>query len=50
MLTGHKETLTRRKKRPNTEIFSGPYFPVFGLNLLRKSLYSVQILENADQK
>ena len=34
--------------------FSGPYFPVFELNteiyLLLKSLYSVQIRENTDQK
>ena len=28
-------------------VFSGPYFPVFGLN---KSPYSVRIQENADQK
>ena len=33
--------------------FSGPYFPVFGLNnvdLLRESPYSVQMRENTDQK
>ena len=32
-------------------IFSGPYFPVFGLNgLLLKSPYSVRIQENPNQK
>ena len=35
-------------------VISGPYFPVFGLNTeiysLRKSLYSVRIQENMDQK
>ena len=37
-------------------VVSGPYFPVFELNflhldyLLRKSPYSVQMQENADQK
>ena len=37
-------------------VFSGPYFPVFGLNTeiysikLRKSPYSVQMQENTDQK
>ena len=41
-------------------VFSGPYFPVFGLNteiyrteygdLLRKSPYSVQIQKMTDQK
>ena len=35
-------------------VFSGPYFPVFGLNTYRvlrsKSRYSVQIKENTDQK
>ena len=33
-------------------VFSGPYFPVFGLNtgFTRKSRYSVRIQENADQK
>ena len=31
-------------------VFSGPYFPLLGLNLLRKSPYSVQIRENAEQK
>ena len=31
-------------------VFSGPYFPLLGLNLLRKSSYSVQIRENAEQK
>ena len=37
------------------EVFSGPYFPVFGLNTeiyadLRKSPCSVRIQENTDQK
>ena len=34
------------------EVFSGPYFPVFGLNtdIYSKSQYSVQIKENTDQK
>ena len=35
-------------------VFSGPYFPVFGLNTYRvlrsKPRYSVQIKENTDQK
>ena len=31
-------------------VFSGPYFPVFGLNAERKSPYSGRILENTDQK
>ena len=31
-------------------ITSGPYFPVFELNLLRKSPYSVRMQENTDQK
>ena len=34
------------------DVFSGPYFPVFGLytEIYRKSQYSVRIQENADQK
>ena len=31
-------------------VFVGPYFPVFGLNTERKSLYSVRIQENTAQK
>ena len=32
-------------------VFSGPYFPVFGLNTeIYKSPYSVRIQENKDQK
>ena len=33
---------------PNTEIFSGPYFLAFGLNM--EIPYSVQIRENTDKK
>ena len=33
-----KETL--REKCPNTEFFSGPYFPAFGLNTERYSVFS----------
>ena len=28
----HLKILVLREKRPNKEFFSGPYFPVFGLN------------------
>ena len=38
---------TLREKCPNTEVFSGPYFPVFGLNT---EIYSVRMQENTDQK
>ena len=31
-------------------VFYGPYFPAFGLNILRISPYSVRIWENTDQK
>ena len=37
-LTGRAKNVTRtqkdtlREKCPNTELFSGPYFPAFGLN------------------
>ena len=31
-------------------VFSGPYFPVFGLNTEIFSPYSIRIQENADQK
>ena len=44
-------TCSLHKKCPNTiRSFSGPYFPVFGLNLLSKSAYSVQMWKNTDQK
>ena len=44
--------LSLREKYPNTELSSGPYFPVFGLNtdIYSKSPYSVRIQENTDQK
>ena len=44
------DTNSLRKKCPNTEFFSAPYFPVFGLNM---ETYAVNIriqFENTDQK
>ena len=41
-----------RVKSVRIRCFSGPYFPAFGLNteIYCKSLYSVQMRENTDQK
>ena len=38
---------TLLEKCPNTDFFSGSYFPIFGLNT---EIYSVGIQENTDQK
>ena len=43
--TSTKQYSTLREKCPNTEFFSGPYFPVFGLNT---EIYFGA--ENTDQK
>ena len=37
-------------KMSKSRVFSGPYFPVFGLNLRSKSPYSFRIRKNTGQK
>ena len=46
-VTGLHMLTTLLEKCPNTDFFSGSYFPVFGLNT---EIYSVRIQENTDQK